>query len=62
MKRELTDLLVCPVCKGDLALAVETEKDGEIITGSLRCIDSGIDYPIEDGIPNLLPREHAATT
>ena len=62
MKRELTDLLVCPVCKGDLSLNVEAEEGGEIITGSLRCTDSGIEYPIEDSIPNLLPREHAATT
>jgi uncharacterized protein YbaR (Trm112 family) len=62
MKRDLTDLLVCPVCKGDLALTVETEENGEIITGALRCVDSDIDYPIEDGIPNLLPREHATAT
>jgi uncharacterized protein len=62
MKRDLTDLLVCPVCKADLLLTVETEKNGEIMTGSLRCIDSKIDYPIEDGIPNLLPREHATAT
>ena len=50
------------MCKGDLLLTVETEENGEIMTGALRCIDSEIDYPIEDGIPNLLPREHATAT
>jgi uncharacterized protein YbaR (Trm112 family) len=62
MKRDLNDLLVCPVCKSDLSLTVETEENDEVLTGTLRCIDSEIDYPIEDGIPNLLPREHAAAT
>lgn len=60
MKRELTDLLVCPVCKGNLALSVDSEQDGEIVTGSLRCVGSGIDYPIEGGIPDLRPKEHPA--
>ena len=30
-------------------------QDGEIVTGTLRCIESSVDYPIEDGIPNMLP-------
>ena len=52
-------MLVCPVCGGELALSVgEEEEDGEILTGTLTCIESGIEYPIEDGIPNMLPIEH----
>ncbi|ATZ61042.2 MAG: methytransferase partner Trm112 [Methanosarcinales archaeon Met12] len=54
MKRELMDILACPMCKGDLKLEVE-EGDGEVITGTLCCTKCDEHYPIEDGIPNLLP-------
>jgi uncharacterized protein YbaR (Trm112 family) len=57
MKRELMDIIACPLCKGELALAVAEENAGEIVKGSLRCEKCGVDYPIEDGIPNLLPPE-----
>ena len=55
MKRELTDILVCPTCKGKLDLAVGEEEGEEIVTGSLRCPKCDVDYPITDSIPNLLP-------
>ncbi|MDI6888388.1 MAG: methytransferase partner Trm112 [Methanocellales archaeon] len=54
MKRDLMDILACPMCKGDLELTVEEEND-EIITGTLYCAKCDERYPIEDGIPNLLP-------
>ena len=49
------EILVCPVCKGELHLAVEAEDDDEIVTGSLNCETCDESYPIEDTIPNLLP-------
>ena len=55
MKRELVDILVCPLCKGGLELIVEEENDREVITGSLYCPPCDARYPIGDGIPNLLP-------
>lgn len=55
MKKDLMDILCCPVCKGDLTLTVKKEEDGEIIDGSLYCKQCNETYPIEDGIPNLLP-------
>ena len=55
MKRELMDILACPVCKGELELRVETEAENEIITGSLICHQCDETYPIEDAIPNMLP-------
>ena len=58
MKEELADMLICPVCKAELSLSIGKQVDGEILTGGLTCLDSGIKYPIEDGIPNLLPKEH----
>ena len=55
MKESLMDILCCPVDKHDLELTVETEDDGEIIAGTLTCTECGETYPIEEGIPNLLP-------
>ncbi len=55
MKKELMDILACPVCKGELELKVEAEKEDEVVTGSLVCHRCNETYPIEDTIPNLLP-------
>lgn len=55
MKKELMDILVCPVCKEELQLSVEKENETEIVTGSLYCAKCDVHYPIEDTIPNLLP-------
>lgn len=55
MKKELMDILACPVCKGELGLSVQEEKEQEIITGSLHCPKCDVHYPIVDSIPNLLP-------
>ena len=55
MKKELLDILVCPVCKSDLELNIEKENEKEIVTGFLHCQECDIKYPIEDTIPNLLP-------
>lgn len=56
MKRELYDILCCPVCKGDLELVVAEENEIEIMEGSLICHACSVIYPIEGGIPNLLPQ------
>jgi uncharacterized protein YbaR (Trm112 family) len=55
MKKDLVRILACPVCKGDLELKVEEEKNGEVIKGGLICHKCNHTYPIEDSIPNLLP-------
>lgn len=55
MRHDLMDILVCPLCKGALHLEVTREEDGEIIEGSLTCPACNERYPIEDGIPNMLP-------
>jgi uncharacterized protein YbaR (Trm112 family) len=54
MKRDLMDILCCPVCKGDLELQVNLEKD-EILEGFLFCKTCNHRYEIRDGIPDLLP-------
>jgi len=57
MKRELMDILACPVCQGKLELSVEEEREKEIVTGSLYSSRCDVRYPISDTIPNLLPPE-----
>jgi uncharacterized protein YbaR (Trm112 family) len=55
MKRDLMDILCCPLDKHDLELEVEEEDNEEVLSGQLVCTECGEAYPIEDGIPNLLP-------
>ena len=57
MKRDLVDILACPVCHGDLELNVIEENEIEIVSGSLGCSRCKVDYPVVDTIPNLLPLE-----
>ena len=60
MRISTMEILCCPVCRGTLTLSV-TERavleDGEedIVEGTLTCEACGVDYPIHEGIPNLLP-------
>jgi uncharacterized protein len=54
MRRKLLDILCCPTCKGDLRLQVAEENDREIVEGTLTCSQCKVDYPIHEGIPNLL--------
>ena len=56
MKRPLMDILCCPVCKCSLVLRVDAEDEKEILEGNLHCATCSEDYPIDEGIPNLLPR------
>jgi len=57
MKKDLMDILACPVCKGDLELSIEEENEKEVVTGTLYCSKCDVRYPIVDTIPNLLPPE-----
>jgi uncharacterized protein YbaR (Trm112 family) len=57
MKKELMQILACPVCKGDLELRVDEEEGEEIVKGALYCSNCNHSYPIIDTIPNLLPPE-----
>ena len=48
-------ILACPICKGDLVLNIEKEDEKEVISGTLYCSVCDEYYPIEEGIPNMLP-------
>jgi uncharacterized protein YbaR (Trm112 family) len=55
MRKDMMDILACPVCKGPLTLEVVREDATEVIEGSLHCASCNETYPIQDTIPNLLP-------
>jgi len=55
VKRDLMNILACPLCKGALELRVDRENEREIVSGALLCHKCEVDYPIEDTIPNMLP-------
>lgn len=55
MKRDLLDILRCPVCRGTLALNATKEDENEVVEGNLACGSCGENYKIEDTIPNMLP-------
>lgn len=56
MEKDLMDILRCPEDKGRLELTVEEEaEDGEVLEGTLTCTECDHTYPIDGGIPNLLP-------
>ncbi len=57
MKKELMDILACPLCKGELQLSIEEENEKEVVSGTLYCTSCDVRYPIVDTIPNLLPPE-----
>jgi uncharacterized protein YbaR (Trm112 family)/protein-L-isoaspartate O-methyltransferase len=55
MRRRLLDLVVCPGCGSALTLLAKVVDGDEINEGTLSCSACGRRYPIERGIPRLLP-------
>ncbi|GAB3672230.1 methytransferase partner Trm112 [Halopiger thermotolerans] len=57
MKESLLDILRCPLDKHELELedAEYGDDDEEVVGGDLVCTECGERYPVDDGIPNLLP-------
>jgi uncharacterized protein len=59
MRKDLVEIVCCPVHKTPLKLTVgKKDEHDDIVEGSLRCATCRFDYPIEEGIPNLLPPEY----
>jgi uncharacterized protein len=55
VRPDLLTILCCPVCRGTLTLTTTKTEGTEIVEGSLACATCRVDYPIADGIPDLLP-------
>ena len=57
MRKDIVDILACPMDKSPLELSIDEANGDEVIQGMLTCNKCGEKYPIEDRIPNLLPPE-----
>src|SRR3954470_16484304 len=55
MKLRLLDHIVCPLCAAPFEPARVHGSSDEIESGVLVCTQCGHEYPVEDGIPRLLP-------
>ena len=58
MRIDMMEVLACPICKLDLTLNVTSEDGDEITAGTLTCGRCNEVYPVDDGVPNLLPAEY----
>src|SRR2546423_3060133 len=57
MRESLLEWLRCPSgCEQGLGLYRDRADDGEVMSGALCCPGCECVYPIEDGIPRLLPK------
>jgi uncharacterized protein YbaR (Trm112 family) len=57
MNIKLMKIICCPVCKNELIMDIINQTAEEIIEGTLYCKNCDFSFPIEKGIPNLLPPE-----
>ena len=58
MRSSLLSILRCPLdYSGDMSVTVTESAEGRAVFGTLKCPDCGTQYPIEHGIPRLLPSE-----
>ena len=57
MKLSALDVIVCPHCKGELALVTSVKEAAEIIEGTLTCKVCDHVYPITKGVPRFVPQD-----
>ncbi|MEA3203952.1 MAG: uncharacterized protein QOI63_1632 [Thermoplasmata archaeon] len=59
MRKDLLAIVCCPVHKTPLEASVtRRDEQGDVLEGTLTCAACRFAYPIEEGIPNLLPPEY----
>lgn len=63
MREKFLELLACPNCGGDIALAATAERAGaDVVAGELACASCDARYPIRRGIPRFVPDEDYASS
>ncbi len=59
MRKDLAAIVCCPEDRAKLTLdAKKVDEHEDVQEGTLTCTQCGFVYPIEAGIPNLLPPEY----
>lgn len=56
MYKELSKILICPECNGELILSIIKEEDDEVIEGELSC-NNNHDWIIKEGVINFGSKE-----
>lgn len=59
MRARLLDLVVCPECRARFRVEAQSQEGDEIIEGRLICTGCATVYPVERGVPRLLPKAEA---
>jgi len=54
MKKNLMEILVCPICKGEMKLKTKDKNKEDIVQGELVCRICSKSYSISEGIPRLI--------
>lgn len=54
MKSSALKFLVCPACKSELELRVQTWQGPEVAEGGLSCLACAVEYPILRGVPRFV--------
>ena len=57
MKIRALDVIVCPGCKGELALHTSASDGAEVLEGRLSCTGCGRVYPVTGGVPRFVPED-----
>jgi ubiquinone/menaquinone biosynthesis C-methylase UbiE len=57
LREDSLQYLCCPLCHGDLTLNLEKIKEGQVMSGFLRCEVCKREYKVEDGLPDFLLTE-----
>jgi SAM-dependent methyltransferase len=57
MKFSALDVIVCPRCKGELALQTALKDGAEVVEGGLTCSQCALTYPITKGVPRFVPQD-----
>jgi ubiquinone/menaquinone biosynthesis C-methylase UbiE/uncharacterized protein YbaR (Trm112 family) len=63
MQIKLLEILACPKCYSDVTCeATETEENGNIVSGSIKCLNCKQEYPIIKSIPRFVENDNYASS
>ena len=61
MKLSLLEILACPNCSSSLEChAEDSDSEGDVFTGQLKCLKCENTFPVIRGIPRFVPNEDYA--